>query len=169
MDTTRLSTRDLPARVSARNAVPSAALCLVGLVAVAVSGCGDDVPFGEVEGTVRLDGRPLENVAVTFFADHAKGMTGPRATARTDASGHYRLRGEGSRYRAQVGWHRVTVEDLALYSLPRDEDAPAAEAPKPKLPGAYGHPGKTPLRVQVQPGRQTIDLDLSWTALPSPG
>ncbi len=59
---------------------------------------------------------------------------------------------------------RVTVEDLAPYRLPRDENAPATtEALKPRLPAAYRDPGNTPIRREVKPGQQTIDLELSWT------
>jgi hypothetical protein len=152
-----------------RNGAPWKALCLAALVAGASGGCGKKTPLGEVQGTVRLDGQPLDNVAVTFFPDQVEGAALPRATATTDASGHYRLRCEDSREGAPVGWHRVTVEDLAPYRLPRDEDGPAAEALKLRVPGAYADPGKTPLRVQVQPGPQTIDLDLRWRASPGQG
>jgi hypothetical protein len=134
------------------------------LVGVIAGGCGNRVPLGQVEGTVRLDGQALEEVAVTFLPDAAEGTSGPHSTGKTDAAGHFHLRCEDGHEGAAVGWHRVTVEDLAPYRLPRDQTPPATtEALKPRVPAAYADPGKTPLRGEVKPGEQTIDLELSWT------
>jgi hypothetical protein len=134
------------------------------LVAVFAAGCGNRVPLGRVEGTVRLDGRPLEDVAVTFLPDAAEGTAGPHSAGKTDAGGRYQLRCEDGREGAAVGSHRVIVEDLAPYRLPRDDDAPpTARAIKPRVPAAYADPSKTPIRREVKPGEQAIDLELSWT------
>ncbi len=141
-----------------------AAMWIVLLVAVVAAGCGNRGPLGQVKGTVRLDGQPLEDAAVTFLPDGAEGASAPHSTGKTDAAGHFQLRCEDGREGAPVGWHRVTVEDLAPYRLPRDDNAPAtAGALKPRVPGAYHDPGKTPIRREVKPGEQTIDLELSWT------
>jgi hypothetical protein len=156
--------RKKPQKANLRRTLLPAAPWITILVGVIAGGCGNRVPLGQVEGTVRLDGRPLEDVAVTFLADAAEGTPGPHSTGKTDAAGHFQLRCEDGREGAAVGSHRVIVEDLAPYRLPRDDDAPATtEALKPRVPAAYADPGKTPLRGEVKPGQQTIDLELSWT------
>jgi hypothetical protein len=128
-----------------------------------LAGCGQKTPLGEVQGTVRLDDRPLENVLVVFLPDPAKGTHGPRSTAATDAAGEYRLRCEDLRDGAVIGWHRVVVEDMAVYDEPREEDATPARSVKPRVRRVYTSPADSPLTAEVKPGIQTIDLDLTGT------
>ena len=88
-------TKDGPwAPAATRRSVPPGWFWLVGVVAVSAAGCGRKIPVAPVEGTVRLDGRPLEDVAVTFVPDHLEGTTGPHSSGKTDASGQYQLRCE---------------------------------------------------------------------------
>ena len=44
--------------------VPLVTIALLGLLVV---GCRPAIPLGQVEGTIRMAGRPLQNVVITFI------------------------------------------------------------------------------------------------------
>jgi hypothetical protein len=123
-------------------------------------GCGASAPRGDVEGTVRRQGKPLANVLVSFVPDVDAQTTGVRAAGVTDADGRYRLRGEDRQPGVGVGNFRVVIEDLNVNALPRSPDGTLLQQPPVRFDPRYGSPLKTPLRKQVQPGNQVIDLDL---------
>jgi len=133
---------------------------LVTMVAMLAVGCARQVSLAEVEGTVYLDGNPLDNVLVCFLPDPAKGTAGPRSVAATDAQGHYRLRCDDRGEGAVIGWHRVVVEDLAPYVAPRDEKTSPGQTAPSRVPSAYTTSANTPLSIEIKPDRQTVNLDL---------
>jgi hypothetical protein len=133
----------------------------LGLLGVILAGCASRVERGEVEGTVRHQGKPLANVLVTFLPDPDQGGTGVRAVGQTDEQGRYRSRDDGGRAGAPVGWYRVVLEDLATYAVPREADGTLTRKPPVRFPARFGDLLKTPFRRQVQPSTQTLDLDLS--------
>jgi hypothetical protein len=153
----RLKRSRAPARLAIRIALARGA----ALAFLLLAGCAQKTPLGEVQGTVRLDDRPLEGVLVVFLPDSAKGTEGPRSTAATDADGQYRLRCEDLRDGAVIGWHRVVVEDMAVYDEPRDEDTMPARPVRSRVPHVYTNPADSPLAAEVKPGEQTIDLHLT--------
>jgi hypothetical protein len=132
---------------------------LIFLVALAV-GCAEPMPeFGQVSGVVKARGKPLKGMVVTFMPDPTQGNNWPiNATATTDDQGKYELRysykgEEGAG--APVGWHAVIVVDSRYSSIPQGQSIP------PRLfPLAYSNPTTTPLKIEVKPGKQTIDLSL---------
>jgi hypothetical protein len=139
-------------------------LGLAGTMVLSGQGCSRQPPLGVVSGTLRLDGQPAANVLVTFLPDPAKGTKGPRSAAATDAQGHYQLRCDDQRDGAVQGWHRVVIEDLALYSMPRDENPlRTAAPPRSRIPTVYCDPRQTPLQVEVSQGPQVHDIDVSST------
>jgi len=139
-------------------------LLALGVLPLLVTGCGGGSPLAEVEGTVALDGAPLENVLVSFLPDPAKGTDGPRSTGVCDAQGRFRLRCDDGREGAVVGWHRVVVEDLALYATPREEgSSPQPAARLSRVPPRYRAAATTPISVEVEPGPQTIPIELTTT------
>jgi hypothetical protein len=125
------------------------------------TGCTKKLPLGQVSGTVRLDGKPLDKALVVFLPDPARGNTGPRSVAATDEEGHYTLRCDDGRDGAAVGWHRVVVEDLVPFSAPRNESAPRGSIPRSRIGPAYANAASTPLCIEVEPGPQDLDLDLT--------
>src|SRR5262249_30675321 len=131
------------------------ALVLLALVA---GGCGSP-PRGEVEGQVRCSGQPVDHCRGPFSRDAARGAAGPRSWAVTDAQGRYRLRGEDQQVGAVAGWHRVVVEDLAVYQAPRATDGTVLRKPPARFSPRYSDPLHTPLRRQGQPGAPGLDLD----------
>ena len=142
--------------------------------------------LASVEGTITKDGRPLRDIKVVFLADSDTDAKGPRSTGITDDAGHYRLRTDGGDEGVVIGKHRVLVFDLkesgrtfryAMSRQPqrkttlqplssqegkRPEDplkSTAKEAPL-RVPRSYRSFNETLLRVEVQPGSQTLDFNL---------
>ena len=135
------------------------------------SGCGRDAPSATVEGVLRLSGEPLDNCLVTFLPESGQEGQEPHSRGFTDRHGAYRLSFENQQEGAAVGWHRVTVQDLSVSTgVPRRDhgtvDADVAEnAPPPpvrrsRVPETYMSPTGTPLRHEVEPGHQVIDLEI---------
>src|SRR5262245_57479367 len=129
-------------------------LVLVALLGVA--GCSRSPTFAEVEGTVKVNGRPLPNVVVQFLPDPQKDTRGPSSSAVTDGQGRYRLRCNAEQEGAIVGWHRVVIEDP-------DEERPSQRQTarkEPRVPARYTR-ASTDLQKEVKAGKQTIDLNLT--------
>ena len=135
-------------------------LAICGMV-----GCSSGAKLAEVKGIVRLNGKPLPNVMVEFNPDAAKGA---RSTGTTDEKGQYSLVCDDQRPGAIVGRHRIVLHDLAVYGgkfLGRKlEQVGTKGGPtlKPsRIPRKYESTGHTPLKKEVKPEAQTIDLDVT--------
>jgi hypothetical protein len=117
--------------------------------------------MGQVEGTVRLDGKPLSQVMVVFVPEDPKQ---PQSTGITDAEGRFKLRGNNARVGAVVGEHRVTLVDanVAPGGGSRDEDdAPEGAATSTsRVPQNYSRVDKTPLRQTIKAGAQSVEIDI---------
>jgi hypothetical protein len=156
---------------------------LLGALAVTACGCGRQLAFMPVEGTIVKGGRPLRGVEVVFLADSDAGTVGPRATAITDEAGHYRLRTDHGDDGAVAGKHLVLIldqkaamrrmrgasrgkqkkkiEQLSPEMAARvQEQLKSAEEDSPRVPPSYASISGTPLRVEVQSGAQVIDLEV---------
>ena len=94
-------------------------VCGLGL---SLCGCGGDAlpSLGQVQGTVTLDGQPIEAAFVYFKAMGAAG-----SSASTNASGQYKLRFIGRHDGAVVGQHEVTVTVPADSAAESEEEQPA--------------------------------------------
>lgn len=134
-------------------------------------GCGQNAPPATVEGTLRINGKPLDNCLIAFLPEPGQEVTGPHSTGLTDERGYYRLHLNDQREGASVGWHRVTVQDLLVSTGVRrqdhgavdrkmDETMPPPPIRRSRVPAAYNAPEETPLREEVKPGQQAIDLDI---------
>jgi hypothetical protein len=126
----------------------------------------EEASFGQVQGVVTLDGQPLGTVEVAFLPDPSRGTRGATASCYTDDQGRYTLRTEREdRDGALVGHHRVVINDIA--ALPSPGGLPSADAREPadppkknRVPPDYSDPYRTPFRIEVKPGPQTINLEL---------
>jgi hypothetical protein len=89
----------------------------------------------------------------------------------TDQQGLYRLHCASQEEGAAIGWHRVTVQDLSVSTGVRrrdhgtvdaevPEDAPPPPVRRSRVPERYTSSLHTPLRVEVKPGQQVIDLEI---------
>ncbi len=145
-------------------------------LSVTTGGCqrGPTWSLAPIEGTVLKDGHPLRDIEVVFLPD--AGTQGPRSSGITDESGHYRLRTDHGEDGAIVGSYRVCLHDinrvpLSLNRLPKG--AANAEhiqkklahlrktaSTSPRMPSCYSKPNETPLRVEIRPGQQVIDLEV---------
>ena len=133
-------------------------------------GCGPPDPPATVEGTLRLNGKPLDNCLVTFLPEaDTKNRHFTHSSAVTDRNGHYRLQTDTQQDGAATGSHCVTIQDLsARSSTPRqDHGSPEIEKQKAALPPrpsrikpTYLSAQTTPIRKELQQGHQIIDLDL---------
>jgi hypothetical protein len=150
--------------------------CTLLTLITAAGGCqrGPTWNLAPVEGTVLKDGRPLRDIEVVFLPD--AGTQGPRSSGLTDESGHYRLRTDHGEDGAIVGSYRVCLHDTnrAPFSLSRlPKGAANAEhmqkklahlrktaSTSPRMPSCYGKPNETPLRAEIRPGQQVIDLEV---------
>jgi hypothetical protein len=145
----------------------------MGFPAILISaGCSGKPPLSEVEGTVTWNSAPLPGITVQFIPDADKGTSGPRSTAVTDDEGHFTLVCEDSRPGAVIGHHRVILMDsgdpggAVRQRDPRQRAAGSNgdSSGRPRnlvnLPDRYKSPVTTPIRREVGPGKQTIELKL---------
>lgn len=132
-------------------------------------GCGSEPPPAQVEGTLRVNGKPLDRCLITFLPEPDRGKAPPHATAVTDHQGRYRLRLPDQREGASLGWHRVTVQDLAVSTgvhrrdhgwIEAQQDRSKPPVRQSRVPALYGSSGDTPLRKEVHAGHQVMDLDI---------
>ncbi len=136
----------------------AALVLLSGMLAVV--GCSSSPPMAQVEGTVRLQGKPLPKVQVEFWPE----ADGPRSIGATDAQGHYQLATDKQIPGAQVGIHRVIVYDLGVYSdkfTSKGKDKDDIPIRPARFPAHYSDAAKTPLKKEVVAGKNVIDLDIT--------
>jgi hypothetical protein len=155
-------------RTEVRRALETACLAIA---LAPLLGCGRDSPAGTVEGTLRLNGNPLDNCLVTFLPEPGQGVKSLRSTGVTNRQGAYRLRFDNQQEGAAVGRHRVTVQDLSASSgvVRRDhgvvdaevhENTPPPPFRRSRIPQSYMSSSDTPLRKEIRPGHQVLDLDI---------
>jgi hypothetical protein len=146
--------------------MPVSFRCLVALLAglALLPGCARPPQFGEVDGTLRMDGKPIANVFVTFQPEDSRQ---PQSTGLTDDSGKFKLHGDKGQTGVVVGECRVTLIDAArpsnVKSKDDDEPPPGAAAPPTRIPPIYSRPDKTPLRQTVNPGSQEATIEIRST------
>lgn len=126
---------------------------VLGLVlfAVACLGCDSGPEIASVEGTVTMDGEPLEGAAVVFVPEQ-----GRPAGARTDEQGHYVLTFTEGREGALLGTQkiRITTESDPY----EDEDGNMVPAQPETVPTKYN--AETELKYTVKEGENIADFDL---------
>lgn len=133
---------------------------------VVMAGCGSSLRTWPVEGTIKLDGKPLAEADVRFTPVENQGRDA--AFAITDEQGHYQLqttrgKAEGG---ALPGEYKVTVIKSVLKPNGQKILNPETGKIEPDvdavniLPPIYQEPDKTPLTVTVDKKSQTFDFDL---------
>jgi hypothetical protein len=131
-------------------------------------GCGKSPPeIVQAEGTVRLDGKPLNKARVVFIP---QGEVGPeyRAAGLTDETGRYRLTCNGQPG-ACAGENRVLVLESDIPKELRGESLEVqARLVKYQeslgnrpIPAQYGTVAQSPLKVTVKAGQTDYPLDLT--------
>lgn len=115
----------------------------------AAVGCGDRPALASVEGTVRLDGSPLENARVVFTPIGP----GRPSSGRTDADGTYSLVYTSDRSGALPGEHAVSITT----HVQGDVDSGSVGAPE-RVPVQYNV--NSELKKTVKADDNVIDFDL---------
>jgi hypothetical protein len=155
----------------------------LAIAAVTLSGCGGSGKLHPVEGTVTMDGNPVEGAAVTFISDDGKKTFG----GQTDASGKYAMY-FGEKPGVHAGTYKVLVtkakkiegdmtaggadymkqmEKMAKDSPKEKKDGglfipnsgKASQAPKGELPAMYSSAVTTPFSATV-PVTGPVNFDL---------
>lgn len=132
-------------------------------VCLFVAGCGDGIKVVPVEGTVTLNGKPLDKLMIEFWPE----SEGYRSFAETDAEGHFVLTtDDGERQGATVGSHRVIVKDTSVLGdkfLGRAaENADMSQGRKPRISNKFSTPESSPLKVVVEAsGENKFDLEVT--------
>ncbi|MCC9609274.1 carboxypeptidase-like regulatory domain-containing protein [Blastopirellula sp. JC732] len=123
------------------------------LAIVAVVGCYSNKPdldFGEVQGKVTLNGKPLQNAKVRFQPE-----VGRPSYGATDADGEYTLYFMGEPWGALVGANSVAI---TTENMIEDQNTGETKFIREFLPKKYH--AETTLTAQVQPGANRFDFDL---------
>lgn len=114
-------------------------------VILACVGCGPSgPPLATVEGTILVDGNPMQGLFVEFQPEG-----GSPSIGETDEQGFYRLRFSRERWGAEVCDHKVRIM--------ADEDGGGRNG-RDRLPPKYN--AKTELQREVKAGRNVIDFEL---------
>jgi hypothetical protein len=128
------------------------------LLVTAAAGCGSSLP-ATVTGTVTLDGEPLPaGETVTGTVVFYPASQGAAAYGTVGPGGRYAIR-TGSTTGLQPGEYLVTVRVVEIAPAPPGGHL---HAPPQRLltPPRYNDRDRSDLRVDVQPGRNMIDLPL---------
>jgi hypothetical protein len=125
-----------------------------GVLLLAFSGCDSGPKILPVEGTVQLDGKPLDKILVEFLPT----SEGPRSFGETDSQGHFKLTtDDGKRTGASVGTHKVTLKDAAVlgkFMGRKGENMDMSEGRKPRISGKLASPDSSNLSVIVEAGKK---------------
>lgn len=121
-------------------------------------GCGGGPRVAEVEGTVRVGGKPAEKIQVEFWPT----TDGPRSIGVTDGEGRFTLTTDDGRKGAVVGAHKVVLRDVGIMGdkfLGRaGETVDMTKGRPPRVPKVYADVAKTTLEKTVTAGPNRIDI-----------
>jgi len=129
---------------------------IVAMVCLVVVGCQgrSSRPSAEIQGVVRMDGKPLEQASVHFTSPR----TGESAYANVEPGGTYRIPFPevdiGELYEVAVRKPILQVE----YAT----DAPTSQPKTTHIPGKYADRRTSGLTFKIEEGgQQTFDIELS--------
>ncbi|MEX0791508.1 MAG: Ig-like domain-containing protein [Pirellulaceae bacterium] len=137
----------------------------LSVILLSLPGCGgptDQPELGQVNGTITLDGKPLSGIAVVFQPDN-----GRPAHGQTDAEGKYELTYIRQTRGTKIGHNRVEIAPSEGEDDPAEDetDPDSLEVKRPVKSGKPGIPAryntKSELEVDVKPGENTFDFELS--------
>ena len=132
----------------------------VWLALAACVGCENSSGTVTVEGTVKLDGRPLADATVQFLAQDPGGRD---ATGTTNADGVFRLSTFKPRDGARPGKYKVVIQPPSATAPPAAsmEEAQAQKGARTKavgltVPPRYSRPDQTVLTQDVPPSSPVV-------------
>lgn len=127
-----------------------------------VVGCKKGPAMAEVEGVIKVKGKPVDKIHVEFWPTGSA----PRSMGMTDENGRYTLKSDDGKYvGAVVGSHKIVLRDLNQYGEKfvgrGSEDMDLSGGKKPRINASYGDVGRTPLSKEVTSGKNEINLDVN--------
>lgn len=125
---------------------------LVTLVLPLFAGCGNGMGVVPVEGTITLDGQPLEGAEVIF-----RPADGRPSLGVTDSQGKYTLRYDTDMMGALTGKHKVSISTSGEAAQTGSEDGPSGPKVE-RVPAQYNK--QTTLEVDVVSGGGPQDFKL---------
>jgi hypothetical protein len=125
----------------------------LGVVVLALSGCGGVGTLYPVSGKVTLDGKPLPDGQVSFVPDKEKGNKAPATPFGKIKDGSYSLETKGQPG-APAGAYKIMV--ITRY--------PGSPEKNPELPKRYADAGNSGLAVEVSPTPAAGAYDLKLTS-----
>jgi hypothetical protein len=126
-----------------------------------LGGCSNGPTIAEVEGTLTMDGKPLDGIQVEFLPE-----LGPRSIGKTDAQGHFSLMtDDGKRKGAAIGSSRVVLKDVGIlggkFMGRAGEEVDMTGGKKSLLPQIYTTIQGSPLTAHVEAGKKNdIKLEI---------
>ncbi|MEW4565964.1 hypothetical protein AB1K70_25835 [Bremerella sp. JC770] len=138
-------------------------LLLLGLC-LAIAGCAEPpVDLGYVSGVITVDGKPLDNVNISF-----RPMAGGRPSfGLTNASGQYTLYHTSKFQGAELGEHKVEIDLMPNSSYYAKKTLTPRMGPQ-LGDGSSVALGQDMTMKTVSLGSQTYDFELSMSQLPKP-
>lgn len=159
--------------------VPASTALAIGLVSTTLSGCGEKGPTTQqatVNGSVTFDGKPIElDSTVTFFSENE----GANAGGVIDSMGNYNIKAGDARIGIPVGRYKVSIrppspvtttmgsvstdsqEYMKMMGKPAAPVRATAKSAASKIPEEFQSLGSTPIVLELQPGPNKLDFDLS--------
>jgi hypothetical protein len=140
-----------------------AVLCSIPVLIV-FAGCNRSSQESQVSGRVTLDGKPIGPGTIAFGSVG----TGKPATGSIDESGNYDMR-TGREAGLGAGRYKVAVSIREVPQNMKRGDRPPPG--KLLIPERYEESSTSGLEYNVEPGRNTINIELKsdQTGAPSPG
>ena len=123
-----------------------------------LTGCGEIEDRGEVRGTVRLDGQPLDEGAIQFVP--TEGNPGPPAWT-TIRNGTFHIPAQTG---PSIGKHRIVVNSIKATGRKLPPPIPGSEPVDERvetIPKRYNK--ESTLQREIKQGENVIDLDLEST------
>jgi hypothetical protein len=136
---------------------PHRKIAAIAPAVLAIMGCGGAYD-ASVSGNVTLDGNPVTTGAVAFIP----ATPGPMAYAQVDPSGYYEVF-TGKEAGLPPGSYDVTVVSREPPATERSDLGGPPRPGKALTPLWYSMEQQTPLKFQVEPGHNDIDLQLTST------
>lgn len=132
------------------NSKNSCRTALILILAAFLTGCGGALPT--VEGTVTLDGQPLDKGFVSFVPVGS----GTMGTATIQEGGYYAVK-TGGQGGLTTGEYRVAITAYSTRPGRNEMEAPQFAL---ATPAKYNDPQSSGFTVEVTPGQNTFDFAL---------
>ena len=132
---------------------------IVGLVSMAaLAGCGGGKPQAQVNGTVTLDGKPLETGVIHFYPQSDAG--GPSASADIK-DGRYQLQTGIGPMKVVINATQV-IGKRKLYNTP---DSPVVDDTRNLLPERYNMKSELKATLTAGPNETNFELKAAWSRI----